>query len=173
MALARRCAPVSHQGRRLADIVRDLTIPAHLADRPYLQPVYDDPHFLVHTLWRHYAGWWYGKRRVSTPSHGCHVHDCNERTRWYKTMRGMGTPRPRDQNPAHLRIGHEAELAHEIVSMAGGPRPLVERARYLATQGTRCSVGRSEGAICSDLTRCELGAHGPPSPWRCRRWTGE
>jgi len=48
-----------NQGMRLADIVKGITIPEHLLEKPYLRPVYDDPRFIVHNLWRHYAGWWY------------------------------------------------------------------------------------------------------------------
>ena len=29
-----------------------------LFQKPYLRPVYDDPHFIVHNLWRLYCGWW-------------------------------------------------------------------------------------------------------------------
>jgi len=29
--------------------------PAHLADRPYLQPVYDEPEFVVRNVWRLYG----------------------------------------------------------------------------------------------------------------------
>ncbi|MEZ5726736.1 MAG: alkyl sulfatase dimerization domain-containing protein [Burkholderiaceae bacterium] len=35
--------------------------PEHLADRPYLQPVYDHPQFLVRNIWRRYGGWWDGE----------------------------------------------------------------------------------------------------------------
>ena len=38
--------------------------PAHLAERPYLQPVYDEPEFVVRNVWRLYGGWWDGD-----PSH--------------------------------------------------------------------------------------------------------
>eukprot|EP00998_Keelungia_sp_KM082_P009983 NODE_6175_length_653_cov_60.418251_g6152_i0.p1 GENE.NODE_6175_length_653_cov_60.418251_g6152_i0~~NODE_6175_length_653_cov_60.418251_g6152_i0.p1 ORF type:complete len:160 (-),score=34.53 NODE_6175_length_653_cov_60.418251_g6152_i0:77-556(-) len=32
--------------------------PTELLQRTYLQPAYDDPEFIVHNLWRLYAGWW-------------------------------------------------------------------------------------------------------------------
>jgi alkyl sulfatase BDS1-like metallo-beta-lactamase superfamily hydrolase len=34
--------------------------PAHLAERPYLQAVYDEPEFVVRNVWRLYGGWWDG-----------------------------------------------------------------------------------------------------------------
>ena len=33
-------------------------LPVELMQRPYLRPVYDDPIFIVHTMWHRYAGWW-------------------------------------------------------------------------------------------------------------------
>jgi alkyl sulfatase BDS1-like metallo-beta-lactamase superfamily hydrolase len=47
-------------GARLDDIVRTVRVPAHLADRPYLRPVYDEPEFVVRNVWRLYGGWWDG-----------------------------------------------------------------------------------------------------------------
>ncbi|HET9923236.1 MAG TPA: alkyl sulfatase dimerization domain-containing protein, partial [Methylomirabilota bacterium] len=32
----------------------------HLAGRPYLQPVYDEPQYVVRNLWRLYGGWYDG-----------------------------------------------------------------------------------------------------------------
>jgi alkyl sulfatase BDS1-like metallo-beta-lactamase superfamily hydrolase len=29
-------------------------------ERPYLRPVYDEPEFVVRTVWRLYGGWWDG-----------------------------------------------------------------------------------------------------------------
>jgi glyoxylase-like metal-dependent hydrolase (beta-lactamase superfamily II) len=50
-----------NQGCTLDEILHSVTLPAHLADRPYLQPVYDHPEFLVRNVWRRYGGWWDGE----------------------------------------------------------------------------------------------------------------
>ena len=34
---------------------------AHLAGRPYLQAVYDEPEYVVRNIWRLYGGWWDGQ----------------------------------------------------------------------------------------------------------------
>ena len=34
--------------------------PAALLDKPYLQPIYDDPEFIVRNVWRLYGGWYDG-----------------------------------------------------------------------------------------------------------------
>src|SRR5437867_2110295 len=47
-------------GASLERILAEVRPPAHLADRPYLQPVYDEPEFVVRNVWRLYGGWWDG-----------------------------------------------------------------------------------------------------------------
>jgi alkyl sulfatase BDS1-like metallo-beta-lactamase superfamily hydrolase len=47
-------------GARLDEIVHSVEAPAHLLDRPYLKPVYDEPEFVVRNLWRLYGGWYDG-----------------------------------------------------------------------------------------------------------------
>ena len=47
-------------GADLEQILAEVRPPAHLVDRPYLQPVYDEPEFVVRNVWRLYGGWWDG-----------------------------------------------------------------------------------------------------------------
>jgi alkyl sulfatase BDS1-like metallo-beta-lactamase superfamily hydrolase len=47
-------------GLRHEEIVASVTPPAALADRPYLQPIYDRPEFIVRNLIRLHGGWWDG-----------------------------------------------------------------------------------------------------------------
>jgi glyoxylase-like metal-dependent hydrolase (beta-lactamase superfamily II) len=51
-------------GARLDEIVHSVAAPAHLLERPYLRPVYDEPEFVVRNIWRLYGGWYDGD-----PSH--------------------------------------------------------------------------------------------------------
>jgi alkyl sulfatase BDS1-like metallo-beta-lactamase superfamily hydrolase len=51
-------------GATLDDVVHTVRAPAHLLERPYLRPVYDEPEFVVRNVWRLYGGWWDGD-----PSH--------------------------------------------------------------------------------------------------------
>jgi len=51
-------------GLALDTILHEVKPPTELADRPYLQPVYDEPEFVVRNIWRLYGGWYDG-----TPSH--------------------------------------------------------------------------------------------------------
>ncbi|MGH7277498.1 MAG: alkyl sulfatase dimerization domain-containing protein, partial [Candidatus Rokuibacteriota bacterium] len=58
--LVRETLARMNAGATLEDIVREVTPPAHLAQRPYLQPVYDEPEYVVRNIWRLYGGWWDG-----------------------------------------------------------------------------------------------------------------
>jgi alkyl sulfatase BDS1-like metallo-beta-lactamase superfamily hydrolase len=47
-------------GATLDDAIHTVKVPADLAGRPYLQPTYDDPEFVVRNVWRQYGGWYDG-----------------------------------------------------------------------------------------------------------------
>ncbi len=56
-------------GRSLDEIVHTVRVPEHLAGLPYLQPVYDEPEFVVRNIWRQYGGWWDGNpARLKPPA---------------------------------------------------------------------------------------------------------
>jgi len=58
--LVRETLARMNAGMPLASILAEVQPPARLADRPYLQPVYDEPAFVVRNIWRLYGGWWDG-----------------------------------------------------------------------------------------------------------------
>ena len=47
-------------GATLDEVVHGVVAPAHLIELPWLQPVYDEPEFVVRNLWRLYGGWYDG-----------------------------------------------------------------------------------------------------------------
>ena len=55
-------------GARLDEAVRTVRAPAHLLARPYLRPVYDEPEFVVRSVWRRYGGWWDGNPATLQPA---------------------------------------------------------------------------------------------------------
>ncbi len=59
---------VMNAGGRLDDAIHGVVPPAQLMDRPYLRPVYDEPEFIVHTVWRLYGGWWDGNPASLKPA---------------------------------------------------------------------------------------------------------
>jgi len=58
--LERETVARMNAGLGLEQILAEVRPPAHLAERPYLQPVYDEPQFVVRNVWRLYGGWWDG-----------------------------------------------------------------------------------------------------------------
>ncbi len=49
-----------NSGASLDEVIHTVTAPAHLLERSYLKPIYDEPEFVVRNLWRRYAGWYSG-----------------------------------------------------------------------------------------------------------------
>jgi glyoxylase-like metal-dependent hydrolase (beta-lactamase superfamily II) len=67
-ALVSQTLAVMNGGGRLDEAIHTVAVPRHLADRPYLQPVYDEPEFIVRTVWRQYGGWWDGNPATLKPA---------------------------------------------------------------------------------------------------------
>ncbi len=67
-SLVEQTLAVMNDGGRLDDAIHSVTVPGQLADRPYLQPVYDEPEFIVRTVWRRYGGWWDGNPATLKPA---------------------------------------------------------------------------------------------------------
>jgi alkyl sulfatase BDS1-like metallo-beta-lactamase superfamily hydrolase len=57
-----------NEGARQDDVVHTVRAPAHLMDRPYLHPIYDEPEFVVRGIWRRYGGWYDGNPAHLTPA---------------------------------------------------------------------------------------------------------
>lgn len=58
--LVQQVLTMMNAGETLDTIVHTARVPQHLLDRPYLQPFYDEPEFVVHNVWRQFGGWWDG-----------------------------------------------------------------------------------------------------------------
>ena len=67
-SLVSQTLAVMNGGGRLDDAIHSVVVPRQLADRPYLQPVYDEPEFIVRTIWRLYGGWWDGNPATLKPA---------------------------------------------------------------------------------------------------------
>jgi alkyl sulfatase BDS1-like metallo-beta-lactamase superfamily hydrolase len=57
-----------NSGARLDEIVHTVHAPAHLLEKPYLRPVYDEPEFVVRNVWRLYGGWYDGNPATLKPA---------------------------------------------------------------------------------------------------------
>ncbi|MEV6985953.1 alkyl sulfatase dimerization domain-containing protein [Sphaerisporangium sp. NPDC051017] len=56
-SLVEQTLELMNAGARLDEIVQAVRPPEELARRPYLQPHYDEPEFVVRNIWRLYGGW--------------------------------------------------------------------------------------------------------------------
>ena len=99
-----------NEGARLDDIVHTVHAPPDLLERPYLRPVYDEPEFVVRTVWRLYGGWYDGN-----PAHLKPAADAALAAELAALAGGAGVLADRAQALAadgDLRLaGHLAELA--------------------------------------------------------------
>ena len=57
-----------NEGATIYDILDTVKPPARLAERPYLQPVYDEPDFIVRNIFRCLGGWYTGVPSELKPS---------------------------------------------------------------------------------------------------------
>ena len=133
-------------------------MPAHLADRPYLRPVYDHPQFLVRNVWRRYGGWWDGEPDTLLPAP--RVQQARE---WVALAGGTG---PVLDRARALVAGGDPRAACHLVEFAALASPAdaevwavraeVYRAR---SQGQESSMARNilgHAALASDQGRRDL-----------------
>jgi alkyl sulfatase BDS1-like metallo-beta-lactamase superfamily hydrolase len=59
-SLQQQTLELMNRGARLDEVLRSVKPPAHLLQRPYLHPIYDEPEFVVRNIWRLYGGWFDG-----------------------------------------------------------------------------------------------------------------
>jgi alkyl sulfatase BDS1-like metallo-beta-lactamase superfamily hydrolase len=55
-------------GATLDSIIHTVTVPADTLAKPYLRPLYDEPEFVIHNVWRQFGGWWDGAASRLKPS---------------------------------------------------------------------------------------------------------
>lgn len=55
-------------GEVLDTIVHSVRVDPDLLAKPYLRPLYDEPEFVIHNIWRQFGGWWDGAPSRLKPS---------------------------------------------------------------------------------------------------------
>lgn len=58
--LVKSTVDAMNQGARLNEIVHEVKMDPAVLAKPYLQPIYDEPEFIVRNIWRLYGGWYDG-----------------------------------------------------------------------------------------------------------------
>jgi alkyl sulfatase BDS1-like metallo-beta-lactamase superfamily hydrolase len=97
-------------GCTLDRVLHDVELPAHLRGKPYLQPVYDHPQFIVRNVWRRFGGWHDGE-----PDHLLPSPRQEQAREWIALAGGTGAVLAR---AAELREGGNLRLACHLVEHA-------------------------------------------------------
>jgi alkyl sulfatase BDS1-like metallo-beta-lactamase superfamily hydrolase len=125
-------------GARLDEIIHTVRAPAHLLERPYLRPVYDEPEFVVRNTWRLYGGWYDGNPASLKPAPDSAVaSELADLAGGAKALADRAASLLESGDDASLRLaGHLAELAalaapddagvHQVRAAVFGKRAEVE-----------------------------------------------
>jgi alkyl sulfatase BDS1-like metallo-beta-lactamase superfamily hydrolase len=140
-ALVGQTLELVNSGASLDEVIHGVAAPAHLLDRPYLKPIYDEPEFIVRNLWRLYAGWYSG-----TPSD---LKPAPHRTLATEIAGLAGGPQRLAERALELIDGDDRLAAHlvELAFTAAPDDPVVRAAnarvyeRRAATEASTMSTG--------------------------------
>jgi alkyl sulfatase BDS1-like metallo-beta-lactamase superfamily hydrolase len=102
-----------NEGARLSDIIHAVHAPAHLLEKPYLRPVYDEPEFVVRNVWRLYGGWYDGNPSTLKPAPDAAIAvELAELAGGASALASRAASLAEAGDDASLRLaGHLAELA--------------------------------------------------------------
>lgn len=59
-SIVQQTLALMNDGATLDTCIHSVEVPAHLLNKPYLRPVYDEPEFIVRNVWRQFGGWYDG-----------------------------------------------------------------------------------------------------------------
>jgi alkyl sulfatase BDS1-like metallo-beta-lactamase superfamily hydrolase len=68
-SLAAQTLELMNRGSTLDEILHSVSAPRDRLAKPYLLPGYDDPEFVVRSIWPRYAGWSTAILLISSPGH--------------------------------------------------------------------------------------------------------
>ncbi len=104
-----------NQGKNLDTCLHEVEFPAHLADRPYLRPVYDHPQFLIRNVWRRYGGWYDGE-----PDNLLPAPRAQQASTWVELAGGVDAVLARAES---LLAAGDARMACHLVEYAALAEP--------------------------------------------------
>jgi alkyl sulfatase BDS1-like metallo-beta-lactamase superfamily hydrolase len=192
--LVEQTLELMNDGASLDQVLQTVKVPPGLIDKPYLQPTYDEPEFVVRNIWRLYGGWYDGNpARLKPPSDNAIAME---------VANLAGGVEPLIRKALEFRANGELALATHFIELAvlaepDNPQAHKARARIykdrrydelsLMAQGIYGYAAKQSEAIVEQLevqaaARAELQAgaaapaadDGPPPPEtpdaRARRW---
>jgi alkyl sulfatase BDS1-like metallo-beta-lactamase superfamily hydrolase len=126
-----------NRGVTLDRVLHEVEVPSHLTGKPYLQPVYDHPQFIVRNVWRRYGGWWDGEPDTLLPA-----PRADQAREWIALAGGVAAVLAR---ATELQQSGDLRLACHLVEMAVLAEPdsvdahQVRAAVYSARSATQVS----------------------------------
>jgi alkyl sulfatase BDS1-like metallo-beta-lactamase superfamily hydrolase len=126
-----------NRGVTLDRVLHEVSVPDHLRELPYLQPVYDHPQFLVRNVWRRYGGWYDGE-----PDNLLPAPRAEQAAEWVTLAGGLDVVLPRARQLAgdgnHRLACHLVEFA-VLAEPSSTEAHEVRRAVYAARSATEVS----------------------------------
>ena len=71
--LVRETVTRMNAGARLDEIVHEVKLDPAVLEKPFMQPTYDEPEFVVRNIWRLYGGWYDGNPANLKPAKDAHL----------------------------------------------------------------------------------------------------
>lgn len=133
-----QCLEMMNAGAPLDELVHGVRPPAHLLERPWLRPVYDDPEFIVHNVWRLYGGWYDGNP--------AHLKPAPDAALARELAEMAGGAHRLAERARELAEAGDLRLAAHLVELATRADPGSQ-----ATHATRAEVYRARVAAESSL----------------------
>jgi alkyl sulfatase BDS1-like metallo-beta-lactamase superfamily hydrolase len=104
-----------NEGATLDDVLASVRVPDELLAKPWCKPVYDEPEFVVHNVWRQYGGWWDGAPARLKPARDAAVAA--------EVVALTGGTAPLVARARELAEAGDLRLACHLVDLATGAEP--------------------------------------------------
>jgi alkyl sulfatase BDS1-like metallo-beta-lactamase superfamily hydrolase len=129
-------------GEPLDRIVHEVRVAPEVLEKPYLQPLYDEPEFVVRNIWRLYGGWYDGNPARLKPAPDAALAD--------EIRNLVGGVAPLVERAGQLADAGEFRLACHLIEIASGAAPddrgvHAARAEIYAQRRTRESSLMAKG----------------------------
>jgi alkyl sulfatase BDS1-like metallo-beta-lactamase superfamily hydrolase len=109
-SLEEQTLALMNRGASLDEVLERVRPPERLVGRPYLQPVYDEPEFIVRNIWRLYGGWYDGQP--------AHLKPASERAQAEEIARLAGGTSRLAERALELAAAGDDRLACHLVDWA-------------------------------------------------------
>jgi alkyl sulfatase BDS1-like metallo-beta-lactamase superfamily hydrolase len=113
--LVRDVLTMMNAGETLDSIIHTVKVPEKTLGKPYLLPMYDEPEFIVHNVWRQFGGWWDGAASRLKPAPDAAVGA--------EVAHLAGGPMVLVNRAKHLADSGEMRLACHLADFAGWAAP--------------------------------------------------